>query len=59
MKDANYYMDDDDGVFEEFIEKEGFTPIGDDMYKNAEGEIRHSDYFADSFNEIMSDLQNC
>jgi len=59
MEDDRWGMMDDDGLYEDFIEKEGFTPIGDDMYKNAEGEIRHSDYFADSFNEIMSDLQNC
>jgi len=48
----------DDYTIEQFLDEEGYTSLGNEMYKSPEGNIHHIDYMLDLFNEIMSDLQN-
>ena len=50
-------MEDFNEIFADFIEKEGFASIGDDMYKCREGETWHINAVYELFYEIMDKLR--
>jgi hypothetical protein len=49
-------MEDYNEILEEFIEREGFTSIGGDMYKCREGETWHIDDVTDLMAQLFFDL---
>jgi len=51
-------MEDFNEILADFIEKEGFTSMGNDMFQDRDGAIHHVDFVVDMMKELMSDLNN-